>query len=244
MDKKSLKKPPIKECVIELYSSMPWKGYSEIEVESFFQNHLKEDFPINRPSTETQIEFNFKGDRSYHSQSLKKRYRFLSENNSKVVQLNQDMCVFNQLKPYPGSFELVLSQALSVFNNYMKCASSSLKPSVKSLFGIRYVNELKLLPYEKISDYICFAPNINSIKENNLDTSYFLQVKVPHDLYDIVLTLNHVTSSLEENIHVFDLYGKSKNEINFLDFEEEIKKMQLEVETLFFKSILKDNMFD
>lgn len=235
--KRRYKKPPVVECLIELFVP-PIPIWNEELVKKLYKAEFKNKYPIESHTSQGKFEFKLQGkDRIQHSYTGVARYRYLTKNNSAMIQFGDNMCVYNQLKPYPGNFNKVLKKAEPVISHFLFVT----KPKQIEGLGIRYINSIAL-PSDNLNleEFFNIYPVI--LRENMVGKVPFVLQAVVHSTQEEYITVTLSTKGKDKKNNVifnYDFYGKklTATKPNLKTIKEWIMRVQGRIEEIFELSI-------
>ncbi len=199
-------RPPVVEALCEIFfsesewiSTIPGKFFNIIEKEYPLQNELQQvEAAVNVSPTTQSAQFQAKGS----------RVQFLNGDRSRVVQLEKDLLVINQLRPYQkfSTWQPVIFAMLKHYDGLVH-------PKGVKQIGLRYINdiELPLPPADKklrMEDYFKIFPQVPE-ELGGTHGRFMLRMDIPplHKDHGLVITL--VLRSMKDNepVHfMLDIY--------------------------------------
>jgi len=153
-------------------------------------------------------------------QSIGVRTQFINQDKSRMIQLEQELVVINQLKPYI-KFKDWCPEIYSIVNYYSELA----KPKGIKKIGVRYINEISLplqVVSPKMEEYFRIYPNV-PMEFGSMHGRFMLRMELPshHKGHELVVTLATKTGSLNEKFSfLFDIY-------DMMQFEQPISLNEL-----------------
>ncbi len=180
-------KAPITEAIIDLKVAFP-EGFS-VDALANIHAHISDRFPIQelmytgigavlfQPGSPVQIEAN-----QQHN-----GFRFKSEDNRKLFQATLNGFTFNRLAPYE-SWEEFSGDARYLWDIYTNVCH----PTHVTRVALRYINQI-IIPVKglgDLKDYLNTVPEVPSGLPRNILSSFFMQLQIPQDDLDCMLTIN------------------------------------------------------
>lgn len=197
------RKPPVVEALCELF----FEGSSwHATVPGRFYERVKDRFPeqSQREGQQAHVELSSTGEATAGVRRLPPRPQFLTSDRSRMIQLEQDLLVVNQLRPYPH-FEDWQPEIRSALEAYRILTSPS---GVKRL-GVRYINRI-VIPHSPIDleDYYTVYPNLPNDMGNVLE-GFLVRFEIPRqrENHTVLVTLAAAPSDkVGEVSQLLDLY--------------------------------------
>lgn len=166
---------PIKEAVFDI--KVERLNINDINELLVIKELLANDFPIEKKKYKFASSFQISVDDSNTTGNTKAEqvgYVFMSEDNTRQIQVGVDGLTLNILKPYEN-WDIHFSKFKYYLNEYIN------KFHVKQInrLGLRYINKIELpLPINSFQDYIINMPPIpKSIPQGY--SNFFMQIEVP-----------------------------------------------------------------
>jgi len=214
------KNPPAIEVLFEIYFS---EMQSNLTLFGDFYQKNKNNYPRQEQLRNVGFEMNFLPGAIQTKQiNQGNMMRFSSDDNSRLVQISQDLLTVNKLKPYLG-YEPFKENVQNVLHSYLELA----KPKYSERIGMRYIDRIQI-PEENFELNKYFNFSLNFANEEFLSIngiSFKIQLTPKHKTHQLFITLNSVISSEE---------GKSEFILDTYD----ILKLQKEVNEDYILSIL------
>lgn len=234
-------KAPITEAIIDLKVAFP-EGFS-IDSLAGIHAHISDRFPIQeqlytgigavifQPGSPVQVN----ADQQHHG------FLFKSEDNRKIFQATLNGFTFNRLAPYE-SWEEFSGDARYLWNIYKNVCN----PIHIIRVALRYINQITI-PLEglvDLKDYFNTVPEVPSGLPKNTLSSFFMQLQIPQDDLDCMLTINEALAPLTtpETITVlldFDLFRQQTWQIDDPDIWHFLQQLR-ERKNLVFNSSITD----
>lgn len=196
------KNPPVVEALCEiLFSGSKWDG----TVPGLFFDKIKDNYPKKREleqiGVEVSISKDIQGSRVMHGD---RRIQFVKEDNSQLVQIERDLLVVNQLRPYPR-FEEWKPIIDEMLNLYVKLTTPK---GIKRL-GVRYINRI-IIPAAKfrMEKYFYLYPEVPKNLEA-MHGRFMMRLEIPpkNKGHLLVITFGSAPSdSSEISTEMLDIY--------------------------------------
>lgn len=199
---KHYSKPPVVEALCEVYfaesewnSTLPGKFYSGIEKEYPETKELQQvEAAVNVSPVAQAAQFQIKGTRT----------QFLNKDKSRIVQLEKDLVVVNQLRPY-----LKFREWQPVIDAMVRHYSELARPRGIKRIGVRYINEIELPPVPlHMQDYFRIYPQLPQ-EIGGEHGRFMLRMDVPphHEKHELVISFVLKSFKRGEPTHfMLDLY--------------------------------------
>jgi uncharacterized protein (TIGR04255 family) len=151
--KRRYKNPPVVEALCEInFCNSNWDS----TIPGLFFEKIKNKYPKRKEINRTEINFKLSKDlASSEFKNTNPRIKFINNDNSGLVQIEKDLIVINQLKPY-SSFENLKPIIIDVAGLY----KSLTKPAGIKGINLRYINKITV-PVDnfKMDDYFNLYPH-------------------------------------------------------------------------------------
>lgn len=199
---KKYRNPPVVEALCELYfAGSQWSSTTP----GLFFEKIKTEYPETRELQQMEARVNIAP--SAHSaqfQKLGTRTQFIHREKTRLVQLEQNLLVVNQLQPYPR-FTVWQPTIRTMLGHYAELAH----PSSIDRIGLRYINKIHLPPIPlRMRDYFRIYPEIPP-EMAGTHGRFMLRVDVRphHNDHELIITFALDAVKHNEPISVlFDLY--------------------------------------
>jgi len=196
------KNPPVVEALCEIFfSSSKWDS----TLPGLFFDKIKDIYPQKRELEQMGVEVSI----SREIQGSKvmrggQRIQFIKEDGSQLIQIEKDLLVVNQLKPYPR-FE----DWKPVIDNMLNLYVQLTEPQSVRRVGIRYINRI-IIPESKfkMEDYFYLYPEVPQSLEA-IHGRFMMRLEIPpkHKGHLLVITFGTApTDSPETSTEMLDLY--------------------------------------
>jgi uncharacterized protein (TIGR04255 family) len=198
-------RPPIVEAVIDI-SSASKCNFSDDLVDTF-HNEIKENFPKKQPQITPNISVNIdraKG-ASFKIDDKSKAYRFISNDDTYILQLIENRFIFSSLKqPYLG-WELFIKEFEKSWIPYSRIYN----PMTINRIGLRYINRFlckddELNKLLNIKQMISFPEKMNFGITNALQRFHVFEIDKKE--YGIINLLINPQQNMIEAIFDIDAY--------------------------------------
>ena len=207
MAKRRYKNPPVQEALCEVFfSGSEW----DPAIPGSFYEDIKGDFPNKTQLKHLGIELNVgEKERVAKFRENDGRIQFRKPDGSQIIQLEKDLLVVNQLKPYPH-FEAWLPVLESKLALYIKHS----KPQKIVKTGIRYINRVVLPKKEiRLEDYFNIYPHLpEGLGEKH--GSFMMRLELPpkHASHQLVITFASAPAddpnSMAFALDIYDIINK------------------------------------
>ncbi|HEX9751805.1 MAG TPA: TIGR04255 family protein [candidate division Zixibacteria bacterium] len=202
--------PPVVEALCELF----FEGSNWDEaVPGQFYERVKKRFPekAQREAQQAHVAMSSTGEATAGVRRLPPRLQFLTPDRNRMIQLEQDLLVVNQLPPYPH-FEDWQPEISSALEAYRKLTSPT---GVKRL-GIRYINRI-VIPHSPIDleDYYTVYPNLPRDMGNVLE-GFLVRFEIPrqNENHTVLVTLAAAPAEkpgeVSQLLDLYDVYQPSE----------------------------------
>jgi len=234
--RRKYRRPPIVEALCELYfEGSVWDD----TIPGQFYDQIKEDFPIKqqRENQEAQVVLSTAGEASAGVKRLPPWMQFVTADESRLIQIGQDVLVVNQLRPYPH-FEEWEPLIYSSLETYRKFAN----PKGIARLGLRYINRV-VIPQTQIrmEDYFTVYPQLPKAM-GDLHGRFMIRVDLPSQQgnHGVLITFGSAPAEKAGEIaHLLDLYDifKPEKSLAFDAVDAQIKLAHQNIEAAFEGSI-------
>ncbi len=171
------KNPPITEALWDVRVTLP-EGFNYEEFELYYQEKLKDAYPIKEVSVQYETSIEVKGLENPGTtvKGGPNGFFFKSSDGKRIIQFRTNGFTFNVLKPY-SNWEEFTGEAQAHFSEYLKI-SNAIK--IERL-GLRYINRLDVpLPIKDLKEYILTLPQIAPGLPQTLD-NFLMRVILPQE---------------------------------------------------------------
>lgn len=179
------RKPPVVEALCELF----FEGSNWDEtVPGQFYEQVKNRFPekAQREAQQAHVALSSTGEATAGVRRLPPRPQFMTTDRSRMIQIEQDLLVVNQLPPYPH-FEDWQPVVRSALEAYTRLTS----PVGVKRIGVRYINRV-VIPKAPIDleDYFTVYPNLPKDMGNVLE-GFLVRFEIPkqRENHTVLVTL-------------------------------------------------------
>lgn len=229
------KNPPVVEALCEIFfSGSKWDSTSP----GLFFDKVKDMYPKKRELEQIGAEISI----SREIQGSKvmrggQRIQFIKEDSSQLIQIEKDLLVVNQLKPYPR-FE----DWKPVIDNMLKLYGQLTDPQGIRRVGVRYINRIVIPATKfKMEDYFHLYPEVPQTLES-MHGRFMMRLEIPpkHKEHLLVITFGTAPAdSLETSTEMLDLYDifASTQLLSIGDVDKYIVEAHENIETAFENSI-------
>ena len=151
---KKYRNPPVVEALCEIYfHESKW----DVTLPGLFFEKVRGNYPKKRESEQIGVQVSIsKEAQASQVQRGKRRIKFIKEDGSRLIQLEDNLLVINQLRPYPR-FE----DWRPVVGEMLKHYSEIAQPKGIRRIGVRYINRI-IIPIVKfkMEDYFNLYPEV------------------------------------------------------------------------------------
>jgi uncharacterized protein (TIGR04255 family) len=174
--------PPVVEALCEIiFDGSVWKG----DIPDAFHERIRARFPARTPVARVGAEFEIAPQQaSARVTQGEPRWQFARDDRSMIVQLERDLLVVNQLRPYPR-FEEWRPVVVEMLAEYRALA----QPKTITRLGVRYLNRVVIRETTfDIEKYFRIYPEIPN--ELNPHGNFLLRVELPpvHQGHELIVT--------------------------------------------------------
>ena len=199
---KKYRSPPVVEALCEMYFvGSQWSSTTP----GLFFERINAEYPETRELQQMEARVNVAPSaQSAQFQKLGTRTQFIHKDTTRLVQLEHNLLVVNQLQPYPR-FTVWQPTIRTMLGHYAELA----RPSGIDRIGLRYINKITVPPIPlRMQDYFRIYPEIPAEMEG-AHGRFMLRVDVRphHNDHELIMTLALDTVKQHEPISfLFDLY--------------------------------------
>lgn len=199
---KKYKNPPVVEALCEIYfHESKWDG----TLPGIFFEKVKENYPKKRELEQIDVQVSVsKEAQATQVQRGGRRIQFIKGDGSRLIQIESNLLVVNQLRPYTGfkNWQPVVDEML---RHYSEVA----QPKGIRQMGIRYINRI-IIPATtfKMEDYFKVYPEV----PENLGAKhgkFMMRLEIPpkYKGHRLMVTFGTApTESPETSTEMFDIY--------------------------------------
>lgn len=236
LQKRKYKNPPIVEALCEIYfRGSKW----DQTIPGLFYEKIKAEFPNKSELKGVNVHLQVKdGAPRTLATEAPLRQRFSAQNNSKMVQVGENLLVINQLQPYPNSFEDWKPKIFEMLTLYRDLVS----PESIEKIGVRFINKIKIpetnYPMEK---YFQIYPKISTdLAAFHGDFLMRLKIPPPNQRHELLLTFS--TTPKDEDgrdallLDIYDVVNPASKDV-FSEVKKVVDEAHSNVEHAFEKSI-------
>ena len=232
----TLTKAPITEALLDIRVKLS-PDFDLKVIDSIYQE-IQEFYPKRQEQRLSQVHFEFKlGTESIGSKSKINGYRYLSDDDKKILQARLDGFTFNRLSPYT-TWEDLRQEAYRLWLLYKKITSP-----IITRVALRYINNLRIpVPMKEFGEYLKAPPTVPEALPQGV-TSFLTRINI----YDPELNGNAIiTQALEPtgseqtsfpvilDIDVFRIQSKGIGEKEAWDLLDKLRHFKNKI---FFESI-------
>lgn len=242
-DKRKYKNPPIVEALCEIFfNGSQWDS----TIPGLFFEKIRDTYPKKRELEQIGVEVSISKD-IQGSKVMRggRRIQFLKEDGSQLVQIERDLLVVNQLRPYPR-FEDWKPIIGKMLNFYYEIAH----PEGVRQIGIKYINRI-VIPKStfKMEDYFYLYPQVpQSLGEKHGKFMMRLEIPPTNQGHLLIVTFGTAPAKASEKtvevLDIYDIYNKS-GLLTLNEIEKYIIEAHENVEMAFENSITENtrNLF-
>lgn len=229
------KKPPVVEALCEIFfSGSKWDG----TIPGLFFDKIKDIYPKKRELEQIGVEVSVSKD-IQGSRVMRggKRIQFIKEDKSQLIQIEKDLLVINQLKPYPRfeDWKPVIDKMLDLYVELTR------PESIRRL-GIRYINRI-VIPSNKfkMEDYFYLYPEVPQTLEA-MHGRFMMRLDIPpkNKNHLLVITFGTAPSNSPkvstEMLDLYDIFAPTKS-LPVIDAEKYIIEAHENIEIAFENSV-------
>lgn len=236
--KRKYENPPVVEALCEFYfTGSEWDS----TIPGIFYNRIKNEFPNISPQKQIKLDIQISGNGAPNSQTKEEhRARFMTTNNTRMVQISRDLLVINQLRPYPEKFDDWKSTVSAMLKTYIEIA----KPKNIHKIGVRFINHIVIpTAHVKMESYFRIYPEVPTDLAPHHE-EFLLRLNMPPKIPNHNLIITFSTAPVQQSgQHSFmlDLYDilvpKEKDLSNLGIVDDYITEAHTNVEHAFENSI-------
>jgi len=204
-EKRKYRNPPVVEALCEIYfGDSKWDG----TLPGRFYEKIKTDYPKTKELQHIGVEVNV----SKEAQASKvhrgdSRLQFFKQDGSQLIQIEKDLLVVNQLRPYPKfeEWKPVVDKMLGI---YIELAG----PKGIKQIGTRYIDKIIIPELSfRMEDYFCLYPEVpGSLSDRHGRFMMRLEIPVRHKGHNLVITFGtsmpESASTLALLLDIYDIY--------------------------------------
>ncbi len=190
--------PPLVEalCEFRFLTTQEW----DLTLPGIFYQEIKRELP--RKQEQNAFELQVKPGRSIDMPEIggtvQPRVQFLSDDETRLVQLGPGMLSVNQLQPY-GKWHDFKARILHTVESYYRVAA----PSALARIGLRYINRVDIPAERPVSRYFVYRPHLpEDIRQE--PKNILLRTEIEHKQSNGIL-LYTLASTPSEKDHVHSL---------------------------------------
>jgi len=231
---KKYQNPPVVEALCEIFFvNSQWDG----ALPGIFFERIKDTYPKRKELENIGVEVNFSQDVPDSTfKRGEKRIQFIKEDQSQLIQIEKDLLVVNQLRPYPRfeDWKPAIDRAICDYGDLAK-------PQGMRQLGIRYINRI-VIPQSRFSmeDYFYLYPQI---PENlgKVHGKFMMRLEIPskHPGHLLVVTFGTAPANPSEISLLLDLYNivNFSQTLDIKDAERYIQEAHENIEVAFENAI-------
>lgn len=199
--------PPIVEALVEVFFRGSQK---DVSIPERFHQRIQDRFPQQQRLDQLGLEVNVaQGQAGARLSHEGMRFRFLSEDQSRMVQLADDLLVVNLLRPGPQvpypSFEEWRPIVLEMLGLYQEFA----QPEAIDRLGVRYINRVVIPELRfRMENYFRIYPFVpDDLADEH--GPFLMRVEIPpqHPGHQLLVTFGSAPPEEEESTaHLLDFY--------------------------------------
>ena len=204
---KRYKNPPVVEALCEIYfDESKWDG----TLPGLFFERIRESYPKKREWRQIRVSVS-KETTETRVQPGERRIQFLKEDGSRLIQIEKNLLVINQLKPYP-SFE----DWKPVVHKMLKHYSEIAQPKGIKRMGVRYINRIIIPAVKfKMEDYFSLYPEVpESLGAMHRKFMMRLEIPAQHKAHRLMVTFGTAPPELPETsaemLDIYDIFASPK----------------------------------
>lgn len=199
---KKYRNPPVVEALCEIFfDGSKWDS----TLPGLFFDQIKNDYPKKKELEQLGVEVSVSRDMQGSRVSRgNPRIQFIKDNGAQLVQIEKDLLVINQLRPYPRfkDWKPAIDKMLALYKELAQ-------PSSIKKIGIRYINRIVIPAHIfKMEDYFCLYPEVPD-SLGAMHGKFMMRLEIPPKNKGHLLVVTFGTApaeSLEMSAQVFDLY--------------------------------------
>lgn len=236
---KLLKKPPIREAVIEIRFKTEI-DYSVNDLYSISKS-LSPDFEIGEKEFKKGLTIKLSEEGAQGStENMLMGYNFKNKNKGLYLKVRKNSFAVGKLSPY-----ISWDNFFNDFKNMWKIFTDSYNLKQISRVGVRFINAMEIPAIEKFDfdEYLTSCPKVPDELPNKL-CKFFTQIVIPCDLENTFLTINQNMEGASENDEfigvILDIDAYSVKEYNYKNIgqiESTLEKLRIIKNKAFFNSV-------
>lgn len=228
------KNPPLVEIVCEFRFDLD--NPNDATLPGLFYNSVKKEFPNRKQKTMPDISGLEPGKQEQRIM-LMPVTQFLKKDESRLLQIGQNMLTINNLKNYPH-WEKFKPIILEIYSRYR----SAIKPKGLKKIGLRCINKIILdTTTPNLSDYFNYYPSFPSEKKEPLSGFVIHVEKELQEGRDRIIVKNMSVFPDKKNQSAFildiDYFLFRKGDIRLSDIEGWLENAHIEINKVFEASI-------
>jgi uncharacterized protein (TIGR04255 family) len=208
-ESRKYKNPPVVEALCEiLFVDSKWDS----ALPGQFYDKIKADYPKKKELQQVGVEVSISKDiPASRVRCGDTRLQFFKEDGSQLIQIEKNLLVVNQLRPYP-KFEEWKPVVDRMLANYLEIA----KPKGIKQIGTRYIDKIVIpVPSFKMEDYFCLYPHLPE-SLNLVHGRFLMRLEIPakHKGHNLIITFG--TSMADspgtsaELLDIYDIYASAE----------------------------------
>jgi len=200
---KKYKNPPVVEALCEIFfTGSKWDG----TIPGMFFDKIKADYSVKKELKQIGVGLSISPEaQQFIPMGGSTRIQFLKPDGSQLIQIEKDLIVINQLRPYPR-FE----DWSPVVDKMLKLYCELAQPAGIRQLGIRYINRIVIPAHTfKMEDYFKLYPEIpDSLGAMHGRFMMRLEIPAKHKGHQLIITFATTQSdSPETSAEMLDLYN-------------------------------------
>jgi uncharacterized protein (TIGR04255 family) len=196
----SYNKAPIREAIFDVrIDRLNIKDISNLQE---FKSVVIDDFPIEKKKHNVTGTFQFSPDQRLESKAHSDLtgFVFLSQDNTRQIQIRIDGFTLNILKPYEN-----WDTHFNIFLKYWNEYNSLFKPDNITRIATRYINRIEIpLPFNSFQEYVVNMPPIPNCLPQTF-ANFFMQIQVPSGSENKHVVITETIEPVENNMLPFIL---------------------------------------
>ncbi len=200
---KKYKNPPVVEALCEIFFD---GSHWDSTLPGLFFERIKGDYPKKKELEQIGVEVNVSKDiQGSRIMRGNQRIQFIKDDGSQLVQIEKNLLVVNQLRPYPRfeDWKPVIDEMLAIYTDLAK-------PNNIKRIGIRYINRVTI-PSDKfkMEDYFRLYPEVPK-SLGAVHGKFMMRLEIPPKNKGHLLVITFGTApadSPEVSAEMFDLYN-------------------------------------
>ena len=232
---KKYKNPPVVEALCEIFFiDSKWDS----TLPGLFYEKIKADYPKKKELQQVGVEVSISKDtQASRVRRGDMRLQFFKEDGSQLIQIEKDLLVVNQLRPYPKfeEWKPIVDRMLEIYSNLAK-------PKGIKQIGTRYINKI-VIPASafEMENYFCMYPELpKSLSSAHGRFMMRLEIPAKHRGHNLVITFG--TSMADspgasaELLDIYDIYATA-GFLSASDIDKYIEEAHENIVTAFETSI-------